>query len=405
MAFINQSFEAHYEPGGTPTNTSGGVTITVTKPGPVTVVATTAMTNTATGVYRYNSSATPFETGVLHTVKIVFTDTLGTVTETFTFTPSTVTVTGSGSAHSGFLTTTIRRIRAMTDEPDVDAKYRDAYLIADVIEPAVAQVWSDVGLTSSNHIRAQATIALAANTSEYLLPPTVGRLWRVFTPHASSGVAQYEAVPRGDLNLQGWGYRISGNKLVFNPTPDQAYTLTIEFTPTMDLRLHKGSGTRNVSDATKMTLDPSPDQGSLDNRPNAYVGALCRVLDDGNSPIREQERVITAHDVSTGVITVSPAFSPALGANVTYEIAPMAGPALYNAVAMRGALTLLASKGGAASRYQKVMAEYVAAMKALRETVTNMEARVGKRFQADVPDHPDRWPFLSGPMVFVSAGS
>lgn len=399
MAFVDKKIYNDYKVSGVRTTPTTGMTVKVVRVSDSAVLlATVAMAEQTTGLFLYTTTGAPLETGTPLQFTFITTDSRGVFTDVVTQTLSAAgTGTGTSAADGGFLTTTIRRIRTMVDEPDVDAKYDDDYLIADVIEPACAQVWDDVNLTASDAIVARMTLSMVSGTLDYLLPPIVGKLWRVSVKNSVTDLSEREAVPRSPLHAWGGGYEIHGNVLRFSPAPTETVAVVIEFTPVMDVRMHKGTGSRDTGDTTSLTLDSTPTQGVLDNRPNAYVGCMIRILDDGSTPISEQERIVTSYDNTTGEALVSPAFSPALGSGtITYEITPPTSKAFYNVVAMRGALTLLASKGGSDNRYMKVMREYQAAIRALRNVTTWREARVGPRFHSDTVDNRDRWPLSGG---------
>lgn len=295
--------------------------------------------------------------------------------------------------HTGFLATTIRRIRQSIAEPSIDGGYfTDAYLVEDYIEPAVTELLSELCNSSNGTVLLRYAVSLVSGQADYVLPPTIRSIHRVAKYDTTSGVVSGEFVPRPEFSPYGPGWRVEGNILHFEPTPlvtgDQFY---VYYVPNGDVRMHRGTGTIGGTGAT-ITLAETPALGLLDLRPNAYAGSFINIYPVGV----EEQALVDSYDPATRVATLRRPFSSTTSGSVTYEVVPPIGPALYNAIAKRAILSLLTDKSASDARYMKAANEYRAAMKVVHESLTNKQGRIGQSWNTNTIDSSDSLDALFG---------
>jgi len=122
----------------------------------------------------------------------------------------------------GFIATVIERTRAYLDDASLDAKYDDNYLVRNIVSPAFASVASRINNSTTNSISVWIPFPLKAGKQYYQLPPCVGEVWRLGIRTQDEWVQQ-EAMPRTEWHYRGPNWKVEGNMMVFNPTPDQDY--------------------------------------------------------------------------------------------------------------------------------------------------------------------------------------
>lgn len=292
-------------------------------------------------------------------------------------------------ALTGFLTRTISRIRLFTGEPSVNAKYSDAELI-DLIESAWGVVIADELLRVSDHpVCAEATLSVAANTQKYILPPTMSEILMIGEQDSTTKLFTSDHVPRSRFNPSGPGWALNGNVLEFTPLPTNTVTLVIAYIPGGDVRLHHG--TAQAAAAGTITLATSPTVGAIDERPNAYVGCMVRLLDSSGGSATPlaigEERIITAYNKSTKVATVSPNWTTTPAGTLTYEVAPLLSSMADMVVACYVAQLIVGLEGNA-RRQATMEKEFQRMMRGLRLKVGKLEMRRGTRFQHDTASNP-----------------
>jgi hypothetical protein len=295
-----------------------------------------------------------------------------------------------------FLSTVIERARYLAEDPTADTQYSDAFLARQVIPAEYATVMNTVQLGMENPIVMRYSVDLADGTEYYTLPPSIRQIWRVGKID-DNGAVTHDWYPRGEQSPMGKGWAIEGNMLTFNPIPSSAETWTIWAVPSADFMCHKGSGTlTNISTTTSelghtVALASAPTLGLLDRRPNAYAGAVLRLVDD-NMPI--QERVIQSYNVSTRVATVRTPFEStgvvALGtATVKYEVAPYYWQGLWNAIAIRTAFQIGVARNLSEKKMGMLDGLYRHAIKTTRDQLGNMMGRRTKGFNMMTLDNVD----------------
>jgi hypothetical protein len=125
-------------------------------------------------------------------------------------------------ATGGFIQTVLDRTRAYLDDPSIDAKYDDNFLVKHVISPMFASVSSRINNSLTNPISVWIPFPLTQGTQYYALPPCVGEVWRMAIRNDDKYVSR-EAMPRTEYHYRGPNWKVEGNMIVFNPTPDQDY--------------------------------------------------------------------------------------------------------------------------------------------------------------------------------------
>ena len=242
--------------------------------------------------------------------------------------------------------TTIERIRTYLDDPSLDAKYSNDFLVRQVIEPEMVTV-----LTALNKSRDEPVICkfllnthTTGGTTHVELPPNVGIIHRICAVDADGDVTD-DIAKRDETDPRGPGWSLDGRELYFRPdwTPDtDGYE--VWYTPSGDFCPHysaAGSSSNLASGNLILTLDATPDVGGRDPRESAYVGGILRCWKADMTIV--EERVITAHDVSANTVTVRTAFSSDIGSGgttVRYEIVPQYMGQIWQAIALGSAMNL-----------------------------------------------------------------
>lgn len=108
-----------------------------------------------------------------------------------------------------FLKTTCQRIRALLDEPDVDAKYNDDYLVRHTIGPSMVDVISRLNNTIGSPIILKIDLTLERTLAKYALPPCVQEVIRLVSTD-EKGNAVLDVAPRDRMNYRGKNWSIEG---------------------------------------------------------------------------------------------------------------------------------------------------------------------------------------------------
>ena len=296
---------------------------------------------------------------------------------------------------NSMLKTVIERIRGLLDDPDLEAKYNDDYLVRHIIQPAFATVTSRLNNSSTNAVMKRLSFPLTQNVAYYQLPACVGEVLRLCVLD-ESGRAIQEAVPRGFFNLRGPNWKVEGNLISFLPFPPEDYAY-------MELwYIHSGDfssvyvSTANAAytlDATKkiatmVVNTPAPALGSFDRRPGAYVGQQLRLIPTTGVV---EERLIdswTYTAANTWTATVRKAFvTAAVGQLPAFEIAPESNEPLFEAVAAFGAMKMAGYRKISGEHFGIIQAQYRDAMKTLMDHYANIQMRMPKYFEKDTVDN------------------
>lgn len=287
---------------------------------------------------------------------------------------------------TAWLDRAITRIRMLTGEPGINAKYSDDNLI-DLIETSYGTVIADELIRqSAAPLVASMTLNLAAGTEYYVLPPTIQEVLWVGERDANTHNMMSDFKPRARLNPAGPGWIMEGNLMRWVPVPSVAKTLAVDYIPSADVRLHYG--TAGTVGATSVVLAASPTKGALDERPNAYAGSILRILSSsGATAAVGEERVISAYNSATRTATVPLAWATTPSGTVTYEIAPLVSQIGDMIVSYYVAKLLVGLEGNRVRQATMEMA-YREQMRNLRLRISKLEMRRGTRFQHDTIDNP-----------------
>lgn len=296
---------------------------------------------------------------------------------------------GASLSGSGFLADSVSMIRQLTDESGINAKYTDGDLLT-YLRGSMATVIADMNANTDHPLVARASLAIVVDKQVYHLPCQVSKLYSIAKINTTTGLKEWEVRPGTRWDFSGQGFVLEGNTIRLLSKWKAAYTLEYEFVPDGEPHPHKGTCAQADYTTTTLKLAATPLDGTLDTRPNSYAGYIVRILSSSDSvAVYTQERVITAHNNQTRVITVGEAFSPALVGTVTYEVLPRFGELLKQVWALHTAMTILGIEG---QEKKFVLTErlYQGKLRALRLQLRK-EFRVGQVFEGQMPENPLTW--------------
>ena len=289
-----------------------------------------------------------------------------------------------------FLLTVIERVRAYLDEAVVDAKFTNDYLVRHVICPEMVNVMSRLSNNADNPIRVRHSITLVKDQQDYVLPPNIGEIYR-FAIIDSGGSITREFMPENEFHPSGPGWHIQGNMLSLRPYPAEAETADIHYLPNGDFQPHYDTDGGTFNSSTTFTFDSAPTLGAIDNRENAYAGAILRVWTKTTHAVLE-ERVIESYDASTRVATVRRPFTTDVSAShseggMRYEVAPVGMNSLIQAIACASSMNLGTARNITQKQMQFILLQYKSAMKTIGDNLSFMQARKPKSYQKDTVDN------------------
>ena len=249
------------------------------------------------------------------------------------------------------LYTTIERIRAYLDDPSVDAKYSNDYLIRHVIYPEMVNVMGVLNSSRDEPIIITFDLSTMGTSGDlyFELPPTFGSVIRIAKLDADANVVD-DVEARDPSDPRGPGWTVEGRELHVRPSPGAHTAYRIWYIPTGDFLPHYSAGGGTLTSSNVLTLDSTfsgTDLGGLDMREHAYVGGLLRVWNAGKTIV--EERVITEYDVKdadlSDVSTVTcgrKVFTSDVpnASSLQYEIVPVHMPQVWQAVAIAAAMNL-----------------------------------------------------------------
>ena len=244
--------------------------------------------------------------------------------------------------------TTITRIRTYLDDPSLDAKYDNDFIVRQIIEPEMVNVITALNAQRDEPILCKFRLnAISLGEIRTELPPNVGVIARIAKLNSDDTVSD-DIARRDETDPRGPGWHLDGRDLHIRPdfptaTFDSYY---VWYMPSGDFAPHysaAGSADNLANGNLVLTLDTTPDVGGLDPRENAYVGGVLRCWNAAMTIV--EERVITGHDVSAGTVTVRTAFSSDIddgsgASTVRYEIVPEFMGHIWQAVALSCSMNL-----------------------------------------------------------------
>jgi len=293
---------------------------------------------------------------------------------------------------------TLDRIRAYLDDPDVDAKYDNTYILRHIMNPSMVDV-----IARLNHTRREATtlryaITLDPDIKYYKLPPQIHQVWR-FVLVDSDGDVTFDAIPQDRMHWRGPGWTLEGGPgslvLYVEDPPQAADTAEVWYTTNGDTKPHYVAATKTVAERTgdnTFKLDPAPSLGDFDDRENAYGGMILRIFGDGSSdfPVTEElviESVAEAAQVWTATVRPDFAETALSQTGMAYEIVPMGVQAFTEAVALRAALKLGTQRRMSQTSRDQLKEEYRMALKTIGDNVTGIQGRLPAHIAKDTIDN------------------
>jgi hypothetical protein len=242
-------------------------------------------------------------------------------------------------------------------------------------------------------------VTISSADQVYLLPPTIGQLYRVAKVDSSSDLTLWELDQKGYFTPDGFGVRVEGNTLRLGRKWQEATTtLRMEYVPNGEVGPIAFRWTGAVGPyTTSVTLPTTLQNGEFDTRPNAYAGYYFRtIIPSGTAPIAGdektivQERLITSYNPITRVVSLSNALDPTIdlagGETLDGEIVPVLYKVLENVLALRVAQDILATEG-MTERYDLHMKEYRRKMRSVQSHMANIAARSAGQFDGKVPEN------------------
>jgi len=300
------------------------------------------------------------------------------------------------------LWTILERARGYTD--DTGGKYSDDYLMKHKVMPEFVNVWSRIAQTVSNPILMKFDITLNGTQSQFMLPPHVQEVWAL-RQYNDNGSLKNDWKPGSPWSSSLGGWRLEGNMLTLDPPPSSGNTdtWTVLYLPSGDFLPHyatdgyvgevESSLSSDDAVGTEKTfkLSASPALGLLDLRPNAYVGAMLRILNRSTGTQIVEERIIASYDVEDRQLEVTRpwTFHGDAAATITYEIVPAGMQSLAQAVAGRVAISMGVDKNVSAKMMQYLDREYRFALKTVLDNLTHMQMRVPKHYDKSTMDNTE----------------
>jgi hypothetical protein len=296
-------------------------------------------------------------------------------------------VSASSLSGSGFLSDVVSLIRKATDEPGQSPKYTDGDIV-ELVQAGMDAVMTDIDINTDHPIVVRYSITLVDGTQYYVLPPNVSQLIRIAKINSSTGLPEYEVWPGSHMNPGGHGWKLEGNVLRLLRDWDSTDTLELMYYPNSEPAMHKA--TASAIDATTVTFPSSVTDGTLGLRPNEYVGMIIRILSSTQN--YQEERLITAYDVTTKIATVAKAWDTTPTGTVVYEVVPIFSRTIKHVVALRAAIDLLSQEGNS-QRMATLNQNYAIKLSAMRRQLSKMEGRFPHHFDGDTWDNTNRGGF------------
>lgn len=293
---------------------------------------------------------------------------------------------------NSFIVGVLERLRGYCDEPNLLAKYKDPYLLSNIVKPSMVEVVGSVNNSSQALVVNRWSFTTVAGTAAYGLPPTVGGVLRLVQTDANGNV-MHDFVPRGLYNMDGRGWAIEGNEIVFDPAPSGALTYTIWYITTAAVEpMYAATGHLESGSKTRLILDTAPSLGTLDQRELAYVGCVVRIFSSATVSNVVEERVVVDHRLDSNNnwyvdFRRDLTHHPAGATSVEYEVVPLTLEAFKEAVAVSAALKMGTYLDFSGKRLNALRVQYRKAYKALMDSLANVQERMPKRFDRDTIDN------------------
>jgi hypothetical protein len=263
---------------------------------------------------------------------------------------STFLASGSESDYAdSMLVRFLQAARRWTDEPKINKKYSDDWLIARA-ENNYGLVLAEKNRQLQDPVVARIALSMATGVTDYVIPSTMGPVQSVFHLDSEWQV-RFFYERRSSHNELGKGVWVEGNMVRLQTTFHAiGSTIYVDCIPNGAARLHCGTCTINVA-GDEVTFGTTPYLGTLDRAINAYAGSVLRIFNVTGTTVTGnyiQERVISSYDVATRKATLAVALDPVPTTDdgyIFYEVAPQI-PITFDAIlAMKVAWEINAVEG------------------------------------------------------------
>lgn len=326
----------------------------------------------------------------------------------------------------GYLARALRWIRIWSDEPAyADAKYTDTDLSL-LLSSAMEKVLLDVHGQAAGPPLAYFTITLVPGQEEYQLPANMGELLRIGHRNDTTGLVDWEIVPGSRRAPAGPGFVLNGTTSIrFVPLPYRDADVTLEFIPNGSIRMHQNAVPYRESGSVLFGTDLTSFRfsakntswflGTLDRRPNAFLGCTVRVLGTTHDGAPNDvpffpivERTVETYDlydnmavtfnqpVDSGPTWSSVSDNDTLGnpgdpqTYVVYEVLPDADPALLWLAAMDAAIDIVGIKKDNDKKASLLLLRE-RGMRALQLRWANANMRSGSNYDTAGVDSTGQW--------------
>ncbi len=292
---------------------------------------------------------------------------------------------------TSFLAACIARIREYTSEPSSNAKFTDAVLCKSISQ-AFSEVWSDLTRIRSNKIGVRFDLSIVTGTTEYILPPTLGRIVDMQELNTSGNIVRRHS-PSHHRQEAFPGFLFEGNVLRLQDDPNDSYTLRLIAEPSNFVWLCNGTVTTITNDTTNNDCDivipAAPTTGTLDQRPNSYAGCVFRLLtSSGSGAGIIQDRTVKSYTPSTRTLVVLPDYDDVPTTPATFEIVPQGADDLLEPVALLVARRIVGTEGDN-SRYKILNTEYHASLRSARLDGAAFQVINPHSMRRDTGRHPN----------------
>lgn len=259
-------------------------------------------------------------------------------------------------------------------------KLNESDLMA-VLHPAFEEALNRVSFSDDRRVIVRYRVSLVADQEYYTLPPTVDRVVKLAAVD-DNGDEMWEYDARNDHHPQGPVWALDGRNLRMDPIPKNASNLDVWFVPSASFGFHFSDDGGTINSATSFTLDSTlggnEDLGIYDRRPNAYVGAMLRVLPASGA---WDETVVTAQDGTT--LTLRDNLSVSSGSTQRYELVPTYLQPMSELVALIACLKMVMPLNLSQRQLVTLDQNRAAAVKVVRDQLTNINERRGNFWETE----------------------
>lgn len=292
------------------------------------------------------------------------------------------------------LRTFCEKVRQYLDDPDLDSKYDNDYLVRYPLKSAMVDVQTRISMMGEHPILHKLDITLEDGVEYYTLPPSIRSVWR-FVAVDSDGTITNDFRPRNEFHWSGPGWKLDGNQIWIdaNRRPATGNIIQVWYVPSGEAECHLSSTGEIAAGELILTLGATQDLGQIDMRPNGLLGQYLRLIDnDANS--NHDERIISAHVAGpggTGTVTMRTASVGQVvdAATVVYEIVPFLMDPMLEAIACRAAMKMGVGRRISKAHTGALLLEYRSAIKTAYDQTSSIMGRHGQLFERHTVDNQD----------------